>query len=342
MHIELFDPAAEPGKVAACYRMYAEGIPFDDPHGPGRSEKVFSAWMREGFGGEPREVALAIDAGGNPVGGYLLELPHRANRHLAEPLPFVSPAQRRRGYGAALLQHAAGRAAANGRTLLMAYTRRGAPGSAFAAAMGASAGLISVKRVLDVPGLSAEHLAALRQRAEQAARGYSLVSWTGPTPEEFLDGVAQVDAAMDDAPRSPGVEAHGADPQQIRDYERRSAETGMRVYSVAARCDRTGELAGLTQIGVSASDRAWGHQLITAVTGEHRGHRLGLLLKAVMAEKLMLAEPQVTRVITDNADSNQHMISINAELGFTVLDEWQSWQLEVAAVIRSHPEPTRA
>ncbi len=106
----------------------------------------------------------------------------------------------------------------------------------------------------------------------------------------------------------------------------------MRVYTVAARCDRTGELAGLTQIGVESQDPSWGYQFITAVTREHRGHRLGLLVKVAMLELLADAEPGLRRILTENADSNQHMIAINAELGFEVLDEWQSWELEVAAV----------
>ena len=69
MHIEQFDPAAEPDKVAACYRMYAEGIPFDDPDGPPFSPSIFSSWLQEGFAGEPREVALALGPGGHPVAG---------------------------------------------------------------------------------------------------------------------------------------------------------------------------------------------------------------------------------------------------------------------------------
>ena len=341
MHIELFDPAAEPGKVAACYRMYAEGLPFDDPDGPPFPEKVFTSWIHEGFGGEPREVALAVDAAGQPVGAYLLELPQARNTHRGDLLPLVPPAQRRRGYGAALLRHAAQRAADLGRTLLSAQIKSDAPGSAFAAAMGARAGILSVRRVLDVREIPAGHLPTLRRRAEQAARGYSLLSWTGPTPGEYLNGVADVQAAMADAPRNPGSEPPTPDPARVREYERREAEIGLRVYTVVARCDRTGELAGLTQIGVD-DDPIWGHQFVTAVIRAHRGHRLGLLLKTAMMENLVLAEPRITRVITDNADANQYMIAINTELGYRVLDALQSWQLPVAAVLESRPQPAGA
>jgi hypothetical protein len=58
MHIEEFDPATEDGKVDACYQMYVAGLPFDDPAGPPMSERLFSAWMREGWSGERRETAV--------------------------------------------------------------------------------------------------------------------------------------------------------------------------------------------------------------------------------------------------------------------------------------------
>ena len=139
---------------------------------------------------------------------------------------------------------------------------------------------------------------------------------------------------MADAPRNPGEEAHRPDPQRIRDYERRAAEVGIRRYAVAARSGRTGELAGLTELGIDPQDPSWAYQFITAVTREHRGHRLGLLVKVAMLEMLADAEPALRRILTGNAGSNRHMIGINAALGFEVLDEWQSWELDVAAVPR--------
>ncbi len=69
------------------------------------------------------------------------------------------------------------------------------------------------------------------------------------------------------------------------------------------------------------------------VARPHRGHRLGLLVKVAMLELLAEREPQLTRIITGNADENRHMIAINAELGFAVLDRWPSWQAEVAQAL---------
>ena len=138
--------------------------------------------------------------------------------------------------------------------------------------------------------------------------------------------------AMADAPRNPGEEAEVEDAERIRHGERSGTEQGLRFYAVAARCDQTGELAGLTHLSVDPLVPEWGHQGLTAVSRAHRGHRLGMLVKAAMLQHLAGAEPGLRRIMTGNAGTNRHMIAINAELGFRVLDEWQSWELDVAAV----------
>jgi hypothetical protein len=69
------------------------------------------------------------------------------------------------------------------------------------------------------------------------------------------------------------------------------------------------------------------------VTRPHRGHRLGLLLKLAMLELVAEREPQVARILTGNNEQNHHMIAINEELGFEVLERWPSWEMEVAAAM---------
>jgi RimJ/RimL family protein N-acetyltransferase len=67
------------------------------------------------------------------------------------------------------------------------------------------------------------------------------------------------------------------------------------------------------------------------VTRPHRGHRLGLLVKAAMLEWLAEAEPQLERIVTGNAAVNQHMIAINQQLGYELLEPpGQSYEIAVA------------
>jgi len=102
---------------------------------------------------------------------------------------------------------------------------------------------------------------------------------------------------------------------------------------VAARHDDTGELAALTEVLVDPGDPGWGHLAVTVVIRKHRGHRLGLLLKIAMMELLATTEPQLERIATWNAQSNEHMIAVNEALGYTVFGQpATSFRLDVAAV----------
>jgi len=201
--------------------------------------------------------------------------------------------------------------------------------------MGAQAGLVDVQRMLELAGLGADRLAGLRAQAEQAAAGYSLVSWTGPVPDEFLGQAAALFTALGDAPHNPGAGAETWDVQRGRERINDPVpRLGTRQYSLAARHDASGDLAALTQVTVDLADPGWGHQQITAVIGKHRGHRLGLLVKTAMLELLASTEPQLERISTWNAEANQHMIAVNQVIGYTVLGPPNTdWRFDVPVLL---------
>lgn len=332
MHIEQLDPA-DAGRIRECYEVSQAAERIDEPGGPWSTPRLFGISLTLGFSGEPAEVWLAT-AGGPVTGWYRLEKPTRENLDQAGLDLVVHPAQRRRGLGLALLRHAAARAAAHGRTVLTGGARDGSAGEAFLRSVGAKPGLVDVQRALDIDGLEPGRLARLRAAAEPAAAGYSLVSWTGLVPEEFIEQAAVLYAGMNDAPRDPENAAEEWDGQRVRErINDRRLLFGMRTYTLAARHDGTGELAGLTDLAVDPDDPGWGHQLDTVVIGKHRGHRLGMLLKVAMMEFLAAAEPQLERISTWNAQANEHMIAINEAMGFRVRGQpATSARLEVAAV----------
>lgn len=68
------------------------------------------------------------------------------------------------------------------------------------------------------------------------------------------------------------------------------------------------------------------HLAMVRVVVDHRGHRLGLLLKIDMLRWLREVEPQVRTVDTGNAVSNAHMIGVNQRLGYEVLARTVEWQ----------------
>ena len=310
MRIERFDPKADTGHLRACFEMTQAGWPVDHPDQGPWAVAPFAGKWGPGFDGAPRQAWLATDGSGQRVGSYLLRLPDRENVTLADCTLIVPPGSRRRGIGSALLEHCSGQARQAGRSRLVSDARDGSPGASFASAAGAHGGIPAIIRTLTIDdGMRARH-AGLREGAEPCAAGYQLVSWLGQTPDEFVDQVARVHSAMADAPRDAGVEPATWDGDRVRHGDKTLVEHGLTGYSIAARHERSGQLAALTQLCTQPDAPDWGFQQITAVRAEHRGHRLGLLLKLAMLDLLREHQPGVRRIETSNADENAHMIAI--------------------------------
>jgi len=330
VQIERFDPATDTGAVQACHEIHVAEWRADGVRRAPLSPRVFRAWLRCGWTGDPQESWLARDGAGEVCGWYLIGMPERENRHRAGITLVVAPSRRRAGLGTALLGHAADRARQAGRTLLTSHSKEASAGAAFARALGARQRMTGVFWALRPRSLPAGRLAALRERAASAAAGYSLVSWEGPVADDRLVEVAALFDVENDAPRPEGEDPAGWDAARVRAEDRRIAEEGRRFYTVAARADRTGRLVAITQLGVDPLDAGSAFQELTAVAGPHRGHRLGLLVKVAMLELLAAHEPQLTQIVTLTAEDNEHMTAINRELGFEILERQLSWELETA------------
>jgi len=333
MRIEQVD-LTDTQKIRECFEVYHAAQRVDEPEGPWFTERPFGGWLAVGWSGDPREVWLAV-VQDSAAGWYRLGLPSRENLDQAGLELVVHPAERQRGLGVALLRHAAGRAAAHGRAVLNGAARRDSPGEAFARSVGAKPGLVEVQRVLDIGGLETGKLARLRGPAELAAADYSLESWAGPVPEDFLEPVAELYNAMGDAPRDPEIAHEDWDAQRIRELVNALRPLyGLRSYTVVARHDDTGELAALSEVAVDPADPGWGFQMNTVVIRKHRGHRLGLLVKLAMMELLATTEPQLERISTWNGESNEHMIAINEAMGYVVFGPpGTGMRLDVTAVL---------
>jgi GNAT superfamily N-acetyltransferase len=329
VRIERFDARTDTDHLRAGFEIVSAGQRLDDPGLPVRSLTSFRNRWTSGFSGHRRQSWLGVDAAGQPVGCYLLTLPELENATMGWCTLAVAPASRRSGAGRALLSHCASQARLAGRVRLSAEARDGSPGSDFAAAAGAISGLAEVIRRLDIDAGLAGRLADLRATAGKHASGYSVVSWVGASAADTLDDQALLSAAMADAPRDPGVEPEAWDAERILDLERICLGSGQQFYSVAARHDATGRLVAITQIFVEPDTPRWGFQMTTAVLPPHRGHRLGLLVKAEMLGLLAAREPAVRHILTGNAESNQHMIAINEQLGFTAGAVYRSWELDL-------------
>lgn len=335
MRCERYDPKTDEHRLQTCHEMIVAAQPEDDPNVPPPSLGMFRGWLAYGFGGEPLQCWLVTADSGAPLGCYALWLPERENQQNGFVETLVAVGSRRRGVGRAIVAHAARQAEQAGRALLMGGARVGAPGAAFASAIGATTGLRDARRLLDVGPDLQTRLPVMRAEAEAHAGGYPLRRWIGLTPDDMVDGVCQLYTALADAPHDEAFEPVVWDPARLRAAEQRSVVQGTRDYSIAAIDDTTGDMAALTQVSVDpAGEPGWAYQQITAVARPHRGHRLGMLLKVTMLQWLADAEPQVRHIQTFNAVPNEHMIAVNEALGHRVSDYFQSYEMPVDAALK--------
>jgi GNAT superfamily N-acetyltransferase len=332
MRLDPADTAAAQECDAVVQRAYSTGFPDLAPL-PARMLRV---WFHYGFMGDPAETWFLRTAGRDGVAGlYRLELPDLENQAWASLQIVVHPDVRRQGAGRALLSHAVRRAAATGRARMGGEVRDGSEGDDFAVWAGATPGIGGAVRHLDLRKVPEGKFAGLRAEAARAAAGYSLVTWTGPTPERYLGQLARVMNAYADAPHDAGVETGTLDAARLRDRAEATGEAmGGRRHTVGAVHDATGNLAAMTQLVVDEDWPEWGRQGLTAVTRTHRGHRLGLLVKLAMIDWLAEAEPAVNRIETGNASANTHMIAVNETLGFEEMaPAFHNVELDVAEAL---------
>lgn len=264
------------------------------------------------------------------VGSVQLVMPLRDNLQLTLVNLAVAPEHRRQGLGSALLEHAEQEALRHGRSVFMADTQWGASqrdesGEGFAAAKGYAAAQTLARNTLSLP---ADTTLLEQWRAGDAGDGYVLrTCWDG-IPQEWLADRAELSRRMStDAPLGDlELKEERWDEQRVREEYERIAAMGRRFVETFAVDGSTGRLVGHTQVQVSKEAPRVAYQQDTLVLREHRGHRLGLRLKAANTLAVMELSPGTEVVRTWNAEENRHMLAVNDQLGYVrdgFLREWQ-------------------
>jgi GNAT superfamily N-acetyltransferase len=329
--------------MLTAYRIQHAAYTAEHPDDPLPTAPEVIALARSQEKGQRLEFWLMHD-GEQPVGSYRLDLPMLDNLDFAELSLCIDPPDQHRGHGRALLEHATDRIASIGRHQVAVGVNEPADGSEnramrFAAAAGASRSLGEMRRTLDLTALDHERLATLRADAEKAAVGYELVAWTGPTPDELVDGYAALIARMStDAPLGGlDIEPEHWDADRVHEREAVIRDQGRTQVTTAARFGVDGPLVAYTNIVTTHHDPPNAFQWDTLVLKDHRGHRLGALVKVANLERLLAEAPAARRVHTWNADENTYMISINEAMGFEVAQRESVWRLDLPR----DPEETR-
>jgi len=301
----------------------------DAPWSHPMTVRGMTGWMRHGWDGETPETYAAME--GDRLAGLVdVNVSEWDNTHLAWLGVQVHPDLRGAGRGSALLAFAERRALEVGRTSIGIDGWDSVSTRAFAAGHDLPVRMTAINRRQTLAKVDWDLLARMYDEAAAAASDYELVRMVAHTPAEMLDALAEMAAAINDAPTDDlDVEDEVFPKERVAAYERAQAARGNRLYRVVARHRDTGVLAGHTVVAVE-EERPWiGDQHDTSVVRAHRGHRLGLLLKAEMLRWLADVEPGLETVDTWNAESNDHMIAVNEALGYEVLGRELEMQRDV-------------
>ncbi|HYS36734.1 MAG TPA: hypothetical protein VEO01_14015 [Pseudonocardiaceae bacterium] len=102
---------------------------------------------------------------------------------------------------------------------------------------------------------------------------------------------------------------------RVRRVEADYRERGIEYRTVVA-VDAHGQVAGLTELEARPVQPERLMQGDTAVLAAHRGHRLGLAMKAAMLRWFTADKVEAELVSTFTGASNTHMADVNHRLGF--------------------------
>ncbi|MET9730752.1 GNAT family N-acetyltransferase [Streptomyces sp. NPDC006458] len=260
-------------------------------------------------------VWLASGEDGSPLGTASLRLFDKdGQRHLAEADVRVHPAERRRGVATLLLDAVVRAAREDGRRAVLAQADSGSPGAGFLGARGFETALSLVHARLP---LERADLPALTALVAGAPAGYRLTSWEGLVPDELAESYVASRRAMDDMPM--GAVDHGRvvwDLDRVRAAAAAVAGRGDVLHTVAAVDETDGSLVGFTELVVPGSGEGDAQHYGTAVLPEHRGHGLGIRMKAASILHARERHPRLGGLLTDTADHNHPMRAVNDRLGY--------------------------
>ncbi len=314
-------------EVHAFYVALRDASLTENPERPIWSEEMLTARMREptdevemeawGAFGEAQALAL--------LGGAIMFLPQADNLEKAYTGVAVHPDHQRQGIGGALAEHIVGRAAARGRTVVLADTAYAFAGREnhgfrrFAERHGFQLASTEVTRRLDLP-VDDEVVQVWIDEAAPYHSDYRIQTFN-EIPDELLPSLCYVEnqLALEAPTGDIEFEAQQTTPEMHRQARDRDRRAGITAFDTLA-LDSEGQVVAVSTLTVDASEPGVARQEATIVHRNHRGHRLGLALKAVNLRAVQRTHPDLTAAFTSNHEDNAQMVAINERVGFRPLE----------------------
>ncbi|MBQ1072197.1 GNAT family N-acetyltransferase [Micromonospora sp. C31] len=327
-----WDPrTASSAEIASLLDTLNAVLAADLPQDPPWRESSMREYLAEVMPGERRiswvaQAEPTADGGPGAILGHVHVL-LLGDIGVLEVL--VHPAQRRTGLGRDLVLTAARRVYQEGFRSIGVEVVGDTPAVAFYESLGFSKEYVETRSVLDLSGVDWAELAGM---ATGIGTGYHLQFHPGGPPDELIEAYARAKAEVRDV-EDGELRPSSYDPQRLRDSLDCLHRRGMKPYILLALHEQTGEVAGLTEVVVPVQHPTRADQYDTIVVEDHRGYGIDRAIKARMLIELRSAEAELTEVQTWNAQANETMLKVNAELGYRPDREWCEYSIDVAELV---------
>jgi hypothetical protein len=194
-----------------------------------------------------------------------------------------------------------------------------------------------MRSILDLSTVDWSHLAEM---AAGIAHGYRIEYHPITLPDSILAAYAEAKQVRRTDPSGDlDLRPSSYDVERLRASLACLVARGLRPYCVVAVHERTGRVAGLTELVVPAQHPTRADQYDTIIVPEHNGYGLARAIKARMLLELRADEPQLLQVQTWHPTDRVEVQAVNTELGFRADQEWREYEADardISARLHDH------
>jgi len=329
MQIRRLNPTDDARDLAAALPAFKQWNRDFMPGSPEFGEARLRLWCSTGYRQQTTVFGVFADEHATEAdGGAIFEVNLEKNLDMAEVTLCIPAEARDRGVHTALLDQAKRMTAEVGRKRLLAGMPESEGPAALAEQQGGKLTDTAIRSTLDLSTIDRARYAAW---AEPSAKNgeYTLVRWQARCPDELAESFcAALDAMADQPMGTLEYEFAKNDVDRLRFREEQARRFGLRKYTQVA-VDPDGNVAGFNMLTAYPDEPTHIDIWDTGVVRAHRGHGLGLRLKAAATLWALEDRPDTRWVHTYNNDENQWMLAVNRTMGYRPEDNYASYEFAI-------------